>query len=217
MPEAKPDGRKNNGGNKQTRGCQVCKHPQRNLIDRDLVDGTSHREICAKYGIRFTSPVQNHATNHIPNKLKLAKAAAEVTDADILILRINKLEEHAKRLMEKSEGAGEHRVALLAVREHARIYELLARVAGLVEADKQQVQIAIVESQEWYQLRTKLISALEQHPEALEDVMAVLSGAVPPPVSRPQLTRHHATEQARENDAATVVEFVQKTKPLETH
>lgn len=64
--------------------CTVCRHKERDRIDRLLVMGTSERAVAGEFGL-MRSSVHRHRLNHLPEKLLKAKDAHEIAQADSLV------------------------------------------------------------------------------------------------------------------------------------
>jgi hypothetical protein len=109
------------------RRCTVCDHPQRAEIDHALVEnGTPNRRIAAVYSVAETS-LRRHKAAHIPRVLVTAQERAEVQRGDSLTDQVKALQSKALQLLQAAEAKGDTRTALLAVRELARLVELLTR------------------------------------------------------------------------------------------
>lgn len=109
--------------------CTICRHPEREAIDADLVAGTPYRHIAARTGTS-TGALQRHKTACLSATLVKATEAAEVVHADALLAKARAIEEEARRLGRKAEQQGDLRAALLACRELARMCELMGRLVG---------------------------------------------------------------------------------------
>ena len=79
------------------RPCTVCTHPEREAIDRCLVDSVPFRIIAARFGTS-TGALQRHNADHLPTRLVEAKAAEEVAAADDLFAQVVALRERASRI-----------------------------------------------------------------------------------------------------------------------
>lgn len=82
--------------------CTICRHPEREAIDADLVAGTPYRHIAARTGTS-TGALQRHKTACLSATLVKATEAAEVVHADALLAKARAIEEEARRLGRKAE------------------------------------------------------------------------------------------------------------------
>ena len=153
------------------RVCSVCVHPDREAIDRALVDGAdSYRRIATRFGLS-ESAVRRHKANHLPAALARAKGAEEMTQADDLLAQMGDLRRQAQVIKDKAEKAGDLRTALAGIRELVRIVELLAKLRG--ELDDRPV-INVLVTPQWVQVRAVLLQALTPYPEARTAAAAAL-------------------------------------------
>lgn len=109
--------------------CTICRHPEREAIDADLVAGTPYRHIAGRTGTS-TASLQRHKERCLSATLVKATEAAEVVHADALLAKVRAIEDEARRLGRKAEQQGDLRAALLACRELARMCELMGRLVG---------------------------------------------------------------------------------------
>jgi hypothetical protein len=151
------------------RQCTICAHKQRIEINRELIDNQAFRHIASRYNVSTTS-LQRHKNNHLPKLLMKAKQMKEITHANYLANEIESLKKRAKKIASKAEKDGDYRTALQGVRELTRIVELLAKMRG--ELYEQSVNVII--NNQWVEIRTKILSALEDYPDAKIELSRVL-------------------------------------------
>ena len=154
------------------RKCLVCIHPDREEIDRTLIDGHSFRKISRHFQIDKSS-LFRHKRNHISKSLMKAEEVKEVTRSKNLWDQIESLRSNAERIAKKAEDKGDYRAALLAVRELTRIVELLAKLQG----DLKEQSVNVVVNAQWLELRATILSALEDYPQARLKLVEALSDA----------------------------------------
>lgn len=155
------------------RSCTLCNHPDRGAIDEALIGGASNRSVASVYDVSEAA-VRRHKANHLPAKLVLATAAAEVAQADNLLEQVRTLQGRAYGILDRAEGAGDLRTALGAIREARGNLELLAKLLG--ELDERPV-LNLNVSPEWLELRAVIVGALEPYSEARDAVLGALAGA----------------------------------------
>ncbi len=144
-----------------TRKCSVCKSQDVDEINKALVSSQSYRDIARRYSLD-KSAVLRHKQNHLPAHLTKAENNDERHRASNLVVEINRLKIKAERIAEKAEKKGDYRTALSGIRELTRIIEILARMQGEISNQN----ISIVLNNEWIQLRTVILNALDEYPEA---------------------------------------------------
>ena len=154
------------------RPCSICTHPQRDEIDRLLVEGKEPLRIIAERYGTTPSALCRHK-RHIPSMLAKAHEAGEVARADDLLSQVRDLQARALAILEQAEQAGDLRTALGAIREARGNLELLAKMIGELQAPP----TVIVASPEWVALRTEILVALEPYPEARLSVARALESA----------------------------------------
>ena len=149
-----------------SRKCTICTHPQRDEIDRALVEGIPKRRIAADFKVS-ESALRRHERNHLPKRLVQAHAAKEAARADDLLARARAYEAKAVALLKQAEAEGDYNTALRGIREARAGLELLARMRGELES---QVRVNILELPEWQIVREVIYQALRPYPEAREAV-----------------------------------------------
>lgn len=149
--------------------CKVCQHDDRATIDEMLAQGTAKRAVARKFGMSSDS-VGRHAAKHLPAAVVKAETAREAAQADSLLERILDMERRACRFLEVAERMNRTPDGLAAIREVRACLELLARVAG--ELPPPTINLTL--TQEWIDLRTLVVHALEPFPEARAAVAEVL-------------------------------------------
>jgi hypothetical protein len=153
------------------RPCSICKHPDRDAIDRRLVNGDPLPEITALFRVSDDA-LTRHKAKHIPPALAKASEAAEVAQADTLLREVKALRAKAYSLLLQAEHAGDLRTALQGVREARGCLELLAKLEGKV-SDAPVVNVLV--NPEWHQTRAVIVQALAPYPDARIAVAAALS------------------------------------------
>jgi hypothetical protein len=143
--------------------CSVCAHPDIDEINAALVAGAKQTDLVTRYELRSKFAVSRHFTNHIPAALALAREAEVVASSDDLLAKVQELEARAQRVAHSAEASGERRTVLLAVRELARIVELLAKLRGELDSG---THVNVILAPEWLQVREAVLVALTPYPEA---------------------------------------------------
>lgn len=167
------------------RQCSVCIHPEREAIDQMIVAGTSLREITGRFPLS-KSAVDRHKTEHVPSHLAKAQEAAEVAHADTLLGQVKASRERLDTLQRAAEGIlgravreNDLRVALDAIRTATTVaremrgyLDLLGELEG--ELDRRAQVNVIVNNPQWVTIRTTIIDALQDYPEARTAVVRAL-------------------------------------------
>jgi hypothetical protein len=116
------------------RPCSVCSHPDRDVIDAQLVSTSgSYRAVSLRFGLTPAS-CGRHAASHIPRALARRAARDEAQRDRSLQDRILTYLAYTERLRDRAERDGDLRTAIAAQRELTRLAELEARAHGELRA-----------------------------------------------------------------------------------
>jgi hypothetical protein len=151
----------------------VCSHPEREAIDRALVEGQSTGKLAGRYRTIDERAIRRHRSNHLPTALARAREAEEVSRADDLLAQVRGLQDRALNILGKAEDSGDLRAALGAIREARGNLELLAKLLGELD---ERPQVNVLVSPQWLELRAVVVAALGPHPQAREAVLRALEG-----------------------------------------
>ncbi len=120
--------------------CTICTNPDRQEIDRQLVEGAAFPAIAALFRVS-TDALGRHKANHIPAQLVEAQTAEAASQADELLTKIACLDADAQSIFDQAKRQGDFKTALSALRERARVTELLAKIKGELD-ERAQVNIS---------------------------------------------------------------------------
>lgn len=145
--------------------CTACSHPDRPALDAALVSrNVPIRDLAGTYGLS-KSAVDRHAKDCLPAALVQAEEAREVAAAGTLLEQVQALQARTLTLLSKAEEAGDLGTALRAVREVRANLELLGKLAGEL-AQEGTINVTVVHSPQWVEIRTTLVAALAPYPDA---------------------------------------------------
>ncbi len=154
-----------------SRRCTVCQHRKRTEIEREIVSGTPLKHLAKLFTLSRMS-LTRHRDHHLPRVLVQAKEAESMTHASDLAQRLEALLDDAQRIRAQAEKAHDYRAALLGVRDMARINELLLEVRGELN---RKPQVNVILPNQWINIRTAILFALDPFPEARTAVAQALS------------------------------------------
>jgi hypothetical protein len=120
------------------RTCTICKHAQRDELDAALVAGESFRSIAERYGTSATA-LHRHKARDIPRALARVMETENLDSNANLLGQVRDLISSAHGILSEAEGRGDHRTALMAIREARGTLELLGKITGQLEAPPLQV------------------------------------------------------------------------------
>ncbi len=155
------------------RVCTICTHYEKPAINAALVAGEPFRIIADRYGLSHQA-LMRHKADHLPVALSKAHEAKETALADDLLAQVKALRNRAIKILTSAESAGDFRTALMGIREARGCIELLAEMEGEIS---RQPQVNLYMSAEWLQVRTVLLVALSDFPEARAAAAVALQGA----------------------------------------
>jgi len=153
------------------RTCTICSHKDRLEIERALVAGEAFRNIAARTGTSTTS-LKRHKDDHLPKKIVQARQAQQEVEADDLLGQVRTLKARAMSLLDAAEAQGDIRTALTGIRETRACLELLFEVEGKLD---RRPQVNLVYAPQWIAMRTAILLALRDHPDAAQAVATVLT------------------------------------------
>lgn len=161
------------------RPCSACNHPDRNEIDRQLLNpNVTMTEIGRIYNIHPRN-LCRHRNTHL-SKLLRSEAALEVVAAEAergasLIDQVATMRDRAIQILNKAESTKNHDTALRAVREARSCIELMGKLDGVIREGT--VINNVFNGPAWVTLQTNLMAALLPFPDAREAVLAALAPA----------------------------------------
>jgi len=112
-----------------SRVCSVCQHPERESIDRALINGASVRDLAGRYTPPLSkTAIQRHKESHLPETLTKAREAAEASHGDDLLKQVRVLQHQTLRILQAAVITQDLRVALAAIGQARGNVELMAKL-----------------------------------------------------------------------------------------
>lgn len=152
--------------------CKVCRHAQRAAIERELLKGSTLRQVAERFAVSYSSLHRHRVNGHISATLARATDELETFEAVGLAAELNDLKTRTRGILDRAEAADDLRSALGAVRELRGLLELVAKIEGRLSSGGVAVIIA---SPEWSTLRAVIVAALADHPAARSAVLMAVS------------------------------------------
>ena len=156
------------------RKCSICSHPRKLAINREIVRGTSESKIADQFDVSKSALGRHRRGGHLDAQLKRA-AEREALDADSLLEDLITLRAAAVGLMQKAERAGSYSGAASALNAAHRVTETMAKMIDALSSSAT-VNVLSINGEAWTELRSKILAALEPHPEARYAVLEALGG-----------------------------------------
>lgn len=156
--------------------CLPCAHPKRDALDRDIVRGMAARAVARKYGLHEDS-ILRHSKNHLPEEQRreiavdlrrerAQEVATELNDERLDIANTYEaLARRVERLITKAEQEGNDGLALASMEGLRKVLHDIATMQGKL-AQQLTVQVSLMESREWIELRAILEPIFREHPAA---------------------------------------------------
>lgn len=155
---------------------QCCRHPRVDELNKDLVRGMAIRAVARKYGLDGDA-VHRHSRNHLTEEMRREIAVEikrERTQAVATELNEERLDiantyealaRRVERLISKAELEGNDGLALASMEGLRKVLHDIATMQGKL-AQQLTVQVSLMESREWIELRTILEPIFREHPAA---------------------------------------------------
>ena len=156
------------------RKSKIESHPNSKTIITRLASGEPYSKIVEDFpNIRYQDLdyFAEHKLPEIISKSEDLKAEVESILGNATLAEIRDLKARALEILATAQDAGELKTALLGIREARGCLELYMKAEGQID-DRPQVNITV--SQEWVELRTLIINALEPYPQAREAVVLAI-------------------------------------------
>lgn len=152
------------------RTCTICKHPEREAIDRALIDGGAFRNIAQRFRVSATA-LFRHKADHLPATMLKAAEAEDVAHALDVVKQLKAINQAAQAILADARKAGDGELALKAIDRIQKQIELQAKLLGEL-SDAPQVNVTL--SPEWLSVRQVLVTTLAPY----LDARAALAGAL---------------------------------------
>lgn len=168
MPEIRADPFKGYGCDPR---CKCGQYPGHLELDKAYLNNEiSLQQYADKVGCAKPS-VERHVKGHLPGALLKAKDIKDVANGDSLLDELKKARDRTFSLLDKAEAAADTRVYGAPVAYLKEIREQLKFIAELEGKISGQPQITIINNPEWVELRTVILTALDDFPDAKQRVI----------------------------------------------
>jgi hypothetical protein len=168
MPEIRADPLQGYGCDPRCKCGQYIGHLE--LDKAYLNNEISLQQYADKVGCAKPS-VERHVKGHLPDALLKAKDIKDVANGDSLLDELKKARDRTFSLLDKAEAAADTRVYGAPVAYLKEIREQLKFIAELEGKISSQPQITIINNPEWVELRTVILTALDDFPDAKQRVI----------------------------------------------
>ncbi len=156
-----------------SRRCSVCLHPKGGDVDVALVRRVPYREIERRYGVSKPA-LSRHLNEHVAPRVRKLREEGDdergLAILDEVVSIFGGLRSFLIRA-EQGEDGPEYRAHAAEMR---KFLELAAKVQGDLDETP---RVNVLLQAEWIELKAAIVGALQEHPDALEDVLAAIEGA----------------------------------------
>lgn len=119
------------------RTCSVCLHASRTEIEREIIAGTSIRQLASKHDLHEAA-LRRHTRTHLRKALTKALEKQErfEVDADRLVEWTHALHTKTLLILERAEQLDDLKAAARLIGEARRNLELMGRIVGAIDAPR---------------------------------------------------------------------------------
>jgi hypothetical protein len=158
------------------RKSKIESHPHRNIIITRLASGEEYSDIVRDFPDLTWDDLDYYKQNklhEIISKSKDLRSEVESVQGSNTLAEVRDLKARALEILGEAQSAGDLKTALLGIREARGCLELCMKAEGQL---KDGPQITIINNPEWVDLRTVIITALDEFPQAKEAVVHAIRG-----------------------------------------
>lgn len=156
--------------------CTVCRHAQREAIEKALISGETFRYVSERYTLSLAALVR-HRDEHIPEALRRGQGEQDLAHAVDLVAQFKAVNGASIQILHQARQTGDAELALKAVDRVVRQLELVAKAGGQVD-DRPQINLYVLP--EFVEARVVLLHALLPFPDAraaAAEALLALEGA----------------------------------------
>lgn len=147
------------------RVCTICTHPERAAIDVALpLESAPNRRIAAQYGLSEQA-VRRHRGEHLPVHLVHAAEAEDVRTAIDVVMQLREVNSAVRTVLTQAQRDSDGELVLKASDRILKQLELQAKLIGELQ-DGDTVNVNVTTNVAWTTIRTVMLAALAQYPEA---------------------------------------------------
>jgi hypothetical protein len=158
------------------RKSKIESHPHRKIIVKRLASGEEYSDIVRNFPDLTWDDLDYYVKNKLHKLLSKSpelKEEIEGDQGDETLTEIRDLKKRALDILGQAQEAGDLKTALLGIREARSCLELCMKAEGQI---KDGSQVTIVNNPEWIELRTVIVQALDDYPQAKEAVVNAIRG-----------------------------------------
>lgn len=158
------------------RKSKIESHPNSNKIITRLAAGEEYSKIVEDFPDLRWQDLDYYRQIKLPNLLSKStelKAEVESYQGNQTLIEVRELKVKALEILAEAQEAGDLKTALMGIREARACLELCMKAEGQIRDGP---QVTIINNPEWVELRTVIIQALDDFPQAKEAVVHAIRG-----------------------------------------
>lgn len=158
------------------RKSKIESHPKRNIIVKRLASGGEYSDIIRDFPELTWDDLDYYKQKKLPeiiSKSKDLKDEVESIKGTDTLAEVRELKVKALEILAQAQSAGDLKTALIGIREARGCLETCLRAEGQI---KDGPQITIINNPEWVELRTLIITTLDEYPQAKAAVVNAIRG-----------------------------------------
>lgn len=148
--------------------CTICEDPRRDEFDRRARIEDNIAKIAQDFALSYDAFYRHVKANHHIREVTAIPTSAELATSEDIYKEIEAWHTEAKDLQRTAKAGGDIKTALLGLEKALKCLELMLKIHGQISDAP---QITIINNPEWVELRTVIIQALDDHPEAKQAVI----------------------------------------------
>jgi len=143
--------------------CTICEDPRRDEFDRRARIEDNIAKIAQDFALSYDAFYRHVKANHHIREVTAIPTSAELATSEDIYKEIEGWHAEAKDLQRTAKAGGDIKTALLGLEKALKCLELMLKIHGQISDAP---QTTIINNPEWVELRTVIIQALDDFPEA---------------------------------------------------
>ena len=145
------------------KNCTICEDPRRDEFDRRARIEDNIAKIAQDFALSYDAFYRHVKADHHIRDVTAIPTSAELATSEDIYKEIEAWHTEAKDLQRTAKAGGDIKTALLGLEKALKCLELMLKIHGQISDAP---QITIINNPEWVELRTVIIQALDDFPEA---------------------------------------------------
>jgi hypothetical protein len=158
------------------KSCTICEDPRRDEFDRRARIEDNIAKIAQDFALSYDAFYRHIKANHHIREVTSIPTSSELATSEDIYKEIEKWHTEARDLQKIAKDDGDIKIALLGLDKALKCLELMSKIRGLIQEQNINIiqQNVLINNPEWIELRTKIVKALADYPQAREAVTRVI-------------------------------------------